>query len=161
MNRSDVCPAPCNAALPPRAGVALLIGAWATVIAAGLVGSGGPATDAGLRWAVLTLALAPWVEEVLFRAGLQVQLRRRCSAAAAIGLTALAFGAAHALVALAVAHAPGATSLLLAAGTALPALGIGWLYEKTGRLLPCIVAHAALNLMAWGAISSSAPLAGL
>ncbi len=159
MSRSDVCTAPCAAALPPRAGVGLLIGAWATVIAAGLVGSGGPATDAGLRWAMLTLALAPWVEEVLFRAGLQMQLRRRCSAAAAIGLTALAFGAAHALVALAVADASG-TPLLLAAGTALPALGIGWLYEKTGRLLPCIVAHAGLNLMAWGAIPSTAPTAG-
>ena len=92
-----------------------------------------------LRWAVL-LAIAPVLEEIVLRAGLQEALMRRLAsrgtAAAAVNLAcALAFAAAHWLL------RPGA----LAALTLLPALWLGWVYQQNRRLAPCIALHALMN----------------
>ncbi len=135
---------------------AALVAAWTLLVAAGVVWASRLPMDTaagGWRWAALTLAIAPWVEEVLFRAGLQTALRRRLPASAAVVVTAFAFAAAHGFVALAIGAAPpgwmsggmpgGATAVLLAA--LVSAWAIGWLYERTRRLLPCMVVHAALN----------------
>jgi membrane protease YdiL (CAAX protease family) len=85
------------------------------------------------------LILAPAVEEIVFRAGLQEALMRRASTVRfANVLTALAFAAAH------LALRPG----WIAALTLLPALACGALYRRTRRILPCIVLHALLNA-AW------------
>ncbi len=94
-------------------------------------------------WVAL-LVIAPVLEEVVFRAGLQEQLLRRlqvqhaAAAFAANALTALAFAAAHLAV-----HASA-----LAALTAVPALLIGDVYQQHRRLAPCIALHALFNT-AW------------
>lgn len=85
---------------------------------------------------------APIAEEVVFRAGLQAALRRRLTAhlgdpaarTLAVLLGALAFAAAHA----AAGHMAGAWTLL-------PGLLLGAVYERTGRLAPCVLLHALFN----------------
>ena len=93
------------------------------------------------RLAVLLL-WAPWLEEIVFRRGLQQGLQDRLgpgpvAAGAAMGLTAIAFTAAHLLF----NPAP------WAAWTLLPALALGGLYRATGRVGPCVALHALFNLI--------------
>lgn len=106
------------------------------------------------RAVLLPLLVAPWTEEVLFRAGLQRSLRKHCRAGMAIGLSALAFGATHLAVAALVMSVPSNAALILAAATALPALAIGLVYESSARLLPCMALHAAMNLVLWQAVGA-------
>lgn len=102
-----------------------LAGAWAMA-----------PTDA--LWLVL---VAPVLEEIVFRAGLQEELLRNARLRAAAGafsanvFTAAAFAAVH------LALQPG----LLAGLTVLPALLIGALYQRQRRLAPCIALHAFFN----------------
>jgi membrane protease YdiL (CAAX protease family) len=89
---------------------------------------------------VTLLLIAPVLEEIVFRAGLQEALQRSLgprtgAARAATVLSAGAFAAAHW-----VAH-PG----LLAGLTFVPALLIGHLYQTQRRLPPCIAAHSLCN----------------
>lgn len=85
---------------------------------------------------------APLAEELVFRAGLQASLRRRlqsrltdpAAAALAVLLAALAFAAAHA-----------AAGSPAGAWTLLPGLALGAVYERTRRLAPCVLLHAAFN----------------
>ena len=93
---------------------------------------------------LLTLLLiAPVAEEVVFRSGLQETLlqrlngRRPAGALAANVLTAVAFAGVH------LALRPG----LLAGLTVLPALLVGWAYQRQRRLAPCIALHALFNAM--------------
>jgi membrane protease YdiL (CAAX protease family) len=88
----------------------------------------------------MLLVLAPLLEEAVFRAGLQEALLRRWCRRPhlANAVTAVAFGLAHAAVR--------ADPAGLAA--ALPALLIGAVYQRTGRLRHCVVLHAAMNA-AW------------
>ena len=87
------------------------------------------------------LVLAPVLEEVVFRAGLQQALHERgWPAPMAIGLSALVFAGAHLLL-------RGADWLM--AATVLPAWIVGWVYARWRRLWPCITLHAVFNL-AWG-----------
>ncbi|CAN5909043.1 hypothetical protein BH11PSE8_BH11PSE8_00260 [soil metagenome] len=104
---------------------------------------------------LLLLVVAPVVEESVFRAGLQELLRRLGSVSVhapviafwpsrAIGselganlFTALAFGASHALL-------QGAWTGF---AVVLPALVIGAVYARTGRLRHCVALHAASNLL--------------
>lgn len=110
------------------------------------VACGAPATRA-----LVLLAVAPVLEEVVFRAGLQeflLQGRRghlAISAHAANLLTALAFAAAH------VAARPGLLTVL----TFVPALLVGALYQRRRRLAPCIALHAAFNAfwLMWAGLS--------
>nr|WP_229429729.1 JDVT-CTERM system glutamic-type intramembrane protease [Massilia sp. ZL223] len=110
--------------------------------AAGLLAAGLGLAAAGqdVQHLAVLLVLSPLLEETVFRAGVQEVLRRRWPAAPrlAIAGTALAFGAAHALV-----RADAA-----AFAVALPALLIGAVYQRTGRLRYCIALHAAMNA-AW------------
>ncbi|WP_423595866.1 type II CAAX prenyl endopeptidase Rce1 family protein [Roseateles sp. MS654] len=105
-----------------------------------------PPLEAVLR----QLLLAPCVEEILFRLGLQDLLAGSRAAAArrhAVVLTALAFGGAHA-VALIVATRgawPPASAWLLALSTALPAWWIGRGYRRHRSLPRCIAWHAGFN----------------
>lgn len=117
--------------------------AWALlplVAAAALAG----AVAGGVPPRVLVLlVLAPLVEEVVFRLGVQEGLwRRGLGAWQANALTALAFAAAH----VAVRGDPGAIAV------ALPALVLGAVYGRTRRLAPCVALHAAMNAawLAWG-----------
>jgi membrane protease YdiL (CAAX protease family) len=90
--------------------------------------------------ALRSLWLAPWLEEAVWRWGLQAPLARRFGTAAAITLSALAFGLAHLLFARDAADAWRATA------TALPAAWIGLVFARSGRLAPCVACHAGFNL---------------
>jgi membrane protease YdiL (CAAX protease family) len=86
---------------------------------------------------IMLLVLAPLLEETVFRAGLQDALLRRWYSVPflANAVTAVAFGLAHAVVRADVA----------AFAVAVPALLIGAIYQRTGRLRECIVLHASMN----------------
>jgi membrane protease YdiL (CAAX protease family) len=91
--------------------------------------------------ALWMLGVAPVLEEIVFRAGLQEELLRQARLRAAMGavsanlLTALAFAAAH------LALHPS----LLSGLTVLPALFIGAVYQRQRRVAPCIALHALFN----------------
>lgn len=105
----------------------------------------GPGADPQLLLALLAAAV---LEEIVFRAGIQDLLLRwsrrhgggprRASCSAANLVTALLFAAAHGL----------ARSWPLAAAALPAALALGWLYERTQRLWPCMLLHAVMNI-AW------------
>jgi membrane protease YdiL (CAAX protease family) len=87
------------------------------------------------QWVVLVV-LAPLLEEAVFRAGLHEWLLRRGTRFWTSNLlTALVFGGVHALLRV----DP------LAWATALPALMVGRVYERTRRVRWCVVLHAAMN----------------
>lgn len=108
-----------------------------------------------LPWDVVLrqLLLAPCLEEILFRLGLQERLSTSRADAArrhAVALTALAFGAAHAIVLAVVVSAtsgapPSLLTLLLAFSTAIPAWWIGRGYRRHRSLPRCIAWHAGFN----------------
>lgn len=94
---------------------------------------------------VLLLA-APLLEEAVFRAGVQeALLRHGRGLLLANAATALLFGAAH------VAARGDATAFAVA----LPALALGWVYQRTRRLRWCVALHAAMNA-AWLAFTWAA-----
>jgi membrane protease YdiL (CAAX protease family) len=88
--------------------------------------------------AVLTLAVAlgPGVaEEMFFRGFMQTRLAQRFGPAIAIGATAACFGLIH----FDLVHTPVA---------ALLGVFLGWAAERTGTIVPGMVAHVANNLIA-------------
>jgi membrane protease YdiL (CAAX protease family) len=95
-------------------------------------------TESALR----SLWLAPWLEEVVWRWGLQAPLAHRFGNATAIALSALAFGAAHLL------FAPDTADAWRTAATAVPAAWVGFVFARTGRVVPCVAWHAGFNF-AW------------
>jgi membrane protease YdiL (CAAX protease family) len=136
-----------RAATPESASLALtavLLSALALTLAA--------AGHAWQRLAML-LVLAPLLEETVFRAGLQEALLRRWQRQPwlANAVTAVAFGLAHAAV----------RADATAVAAALPALLIGAVYQRTGRLRHCVVLHAAMNAAWLGWSLLGAPLPGI
>ena len=120
--RKPLCLAPAGAA-----GLAVLAFAFAS-----------EAGGAAWRQAALLLVVAPLLEETVFRAGMQEWLRRATRRpVAAIALTAALFGLAHVAV----------RGELAAALVFVPALAIGFVYERTGRLRDCVLLHAAMNTL--------------
>lgn len=112
------------------------------------------ASGHGSQRLAMLLVLAPLLEETVFRAGLQEALLRRWHALphAANAVTAAAFGVAHAIV----------RSDAAAFGVALPALLIGAVYQRTGRLRLCVALHAAMNAawLGWSMAGSNPLLVG-
>ena len=94
---------------------------------------------------MLFVVLAPLVEEIVFRRGVQQGLQRLgAGGVPAIVMTAVLFSLAHGFT----------RSWVLAAGVFVPALVIGVLYERSGRLGACVWLHAGFNtawLAAFGA----------
>ena len=86
---------------------------------------------------VLIAGIAPIAEELFFRGFLFSGLRNRLSLWPAAVIAGLVFGAIHAVT--------GITTVI-----PLAALGIAlcWLYEKTGSLWPCVIAHTFNNGLA-------------
>jgi membrane protease YdiL (CAAX protease family) len=82
---------------------------------------------------VATCLVAPFAEEMLFRGILLRSFLQRHPRGAAISYSALYFGAAHLNV----------YQFFLAF---LLGLLLGWLYERSRSLIPCIALHAAVNL---------------
>lgn len=140
MNGNPRRRAVIGAAVLPFAAAVLLVSASALEAA-------GP----DLRRLAVLLALAPLLEETVFRAGLQEALQRRWPGRPwlAIGMCALGFGVAHAI----------ARGNAAAFAVALPALPIGLVYARTGRLRHCIALHAAMNAiwLGYAAIASAFP----
>lgn len=92
----------------------------------------------------LLLIASPLIEEVVFRWGVQDGLASfGASPLLALVGSGVVFAAVHGL----------SRSWLLAAGVLIPALALAALYRWTGRLLPCVAAHAAANA-AWLALAS-------
>jgi len=121
--------------------VALAGAAVVAVLAAALEVGG-----AAWRPAALLLVVAPVLEEIVFRAGVQAWLRRATRRPVlAVALTAALFGLAHVAV----------RGELAAALVCVPALAIGCVYERTGRLRDCVALHAAMNAL-WLASSGLA-----
>jgi membrane protease YdiL (CAAX protease family) len=92
----------------------------------------------GLPWhgVVVGLLVAPWCEEVLFRAGLHEALCQRAwLRATRVTLVALLFAAAHAAH-----HGVGQI-----AGIALAGLLLGVVYEHRRSWAPCVALHALMN----------------
>lgn len=87
------------------------------------------------------LLLAPLIEEVFFRAVVHASLLRRFAHwrsthfSAANLATAILFGALH----LVYAPAPHAIAVVL------PALAIGWVFERWRSVVACVALHAAFN----------------
>lgn len=93
--------------------------------------------------ALRLLLVAPMLEEIVMRAGLQEALLRRWLASGRMTRRGLAINAATAC-AFAAAHVA-VRADALAALTALPALLIGHVYQRRRRLAPCIALHALFN----------------
>ncbi|MDO9004172.1 MAG: CPBP family intramembrane metalloprotease [Aquabacterium sp.] len=81
---------------------------------------------------IATCVIAPVVEEMLFRGILLRSFLDRYPRGLAIGYSALYFGAAHLNI----------YQFLLAF---LLGLLMGWLYERSRSLIPCVALHAAIN----------------
>jgi membrane protease YdiL (CAAX protease family) len=84
--------------------------------------------------AAVALVLAPLGEEALFRGALFAGIRKDYGPGTAIVASALAFALVH----LSPVH------LVVAA---VAGLALGWLREHSGRLWPCVVAHACHNAL--------------
>lgn len=101
----------------------------------GLLASGqGPWWAWWLTVGAVTIG-APVIEEILYRGCLQSCVRRFLKGWGAIILTSLLFALIHYNVA-AIRTLPALFALSLA---------MGLVYERTGRLMPCIVVHALFN----------------
>lgn len=112
--------------------------AWAWLGAVALAWGGALAWPVAAPW-LLALVLAPVLEEVVLRHGLQRRLRLRgWPAGACIAVCAALFALAHGLL-----RGPS----LLAWATAVPALALGVLFERQRRLAPCVAGHALCNLI--------------
>jgi membrane protease YdiL (CAAX protease family) len=114
---------------------------WALVPVAGLLLHRRPPPLYGAHNAVLlvsVLCLAAVSEEVFFRGLLQRRLTQAVGAPVAILAVSLVFAFAGHL------YADSLISLVIR----LPAsLVIGWLYRRTGSLLPACLAHGLFNLL--------------
>jgi membrane protease YdiL (CAAX protease family) len=97
--------------------------------------------------ALKSLLIAPVIEEAFFRgvvhAGLRCRTDRLGRPWPAIALTAFGFGVAH-LVSAPPTHAVAVT---------VPALAIGWIYERSRSIALCVVVHAACNAIWFSARS--------
>ncbi|MEO8081352.1 MAG: JDVT-CTERM system glutamic-type intramembrane protease [Caldimonas sp.] len=88
--------------------------------------------------AIVMIALAPAFEEIVFRLGVQDRLMRWTGSATVANLgTAALFALAHLIT----------RGDLRALWVALPALAIGYVYARAGRVGLCIGLHAAANAM--------------
>jgi membrane protease YdiL (CAAX protease family) len=81
------------------------------------------------------IVLAPFFEEIVFRGLLYGTLRRRFGPAGSAWFSATLFAAAHGY------------GLLGFASVVLSGVLWAWMYERTGSLLPGIVAHSLNNLL--------------
>lgn len=138
--RADARAAPWAALLAGAAGFVALPAWLAGVAVVGrLLGLPPPAAPAPLETTAAAwlahVALAPLFEELLYRERLLPALRTRLGAPLALVLSSAAFAAAHLE----------AWSVLTTFGVGL---ALGGLFLATGRVGPCIAAHAGLNAAA-------------
>ena len=107
----------------------------------------GLAAVASLPWALaLVLIVAPVLEEIVFRLGVQERLLASGVRPLFANLvTAAAFALAHGAL----------RSWPTALWVMVPALALGLVYQRRRALLPCIAAHAGMNLFWVGALAAA------
>ncbi|MGN1340271.1 MAG: lysostaphin resistance A-like protein, partial [Oscillospiraceae bacterium] len=93
--------------------------------------------------AVVTLGVAGYVEEIIFR-GLLFRAIEKDSRVQAVIISAVTFGAGH-IVNLLTGHASISTVLQMIYATAI---GFAFVlcFWKSGSLLPCIITHSVVNI---------------
>lgn len=97
-------------------------------------------TSGSLAMMVMLCVLAPVLEEMLFRGIVLRAFLQRYPRWPAIALSAMLFGAAH-------------LNLYQFVSASLGGLVLGWLYERTRSLVPCIGLHAVYNgALTWQAV---------
>jgi membrane protease YdiL (CAAX protease family) len=108
----------------------------------GELGVGNPSIVIAVLAVVMIVGLAPVAEELFFRGFLFAGLRTRWSLWPAALTSGLIFGLVHAPT--------GITTVV-----PLAALGIAlcWLYNRTGSLWPCVIAHMINNGLALALVS--------
>ena len=88
-------------------------------------------------------------EELFYRGYLQARLRRRFGALTAIVGASAIFAVRHyTQVLIAWPHVPWSAATIWVVAAFIFGLAAGWLYEKSGSLLPPILCHYAFNLLA-------------
>jgi membrane protease YdiL (CAAX protease family) len=88
-------------------------------------------------------------EELFYRGYLQARLRRRFGAVTAIAIASAIFALRHyTQVLLAWPHIDWTTATVWVASTFIVGVVLGWLYEKSASLLPPILCHYVVNLLA-------------
>jgi uncharacterized protein len=97
---------------------------------------------AGILLAVLSLVLAPVVEEILFRGILYPAIKRKGHPRLAFWGTAILFGAIHA-------------NLMAFLPLTFLAILLTWLYERTGNLLAPVTTHGLFNAINFAALIAS------
>jgi membrane protease YdiL (CAAX protease family) len=108
----------------------------------GDLGVGNPSIAIAVTAVLLIVLLAPVAEELFFRGFLFAGLRSRWSLWPAALTSGLIFGLVHAPT--------GVTTVV-----PLAALGLAlcWLYDRTGSLWPCVIAHMINNGLALAVVS--------
>jgi uncharacterized protein len=97
---------------------------------------------------VAVCILAPVLEEMLFRGLVLRSFLQRYPRWPAIAFSAILFGAAH-------------LNIYQFVGAFFMGLALGWLYERTRSLLPCIALHGLYNgAVTWHAVRGEERLAG-
>jgi membrane protease YdiL (CAAX protease family) len=91
---------------------------------------------------VMIVGLAPIAEELFFRGFLFAGLRTRWSLWPAAITSGLIFG---------LVHAP--TGITTVVPLAVLGLALCWLYDRTGSLWPCVIAHMINNGLALALVS--------
>ena len=99
-----------------------------------------PGVAEGTLLAVTALVTAPLLEEVVYRGLLQTVLLGLLGRSARVAVILLAAGT------FALVHLPGG-GWAGVAGLMVLGVVLGVLYERTGSLLPCVVAHAGYNAL--------------
>ena len=110
----------------------------AAVVALAVLSATAVSAGPGAQRAWILLVLAPLAEEAVFRTGLQEHLLQRLrTPMVANGLTALAFALAHVAT----------RGQWASFAVFVPALLIGAVYERWGRLRLCVVLHTSMNAL--------------
>ena len=96
---------------------------------------------------LLLLLLAPVAEELFYRGGVFYHLRVDQRKTAYV-LSASLFGLRHALqLSFFLPSYPAALGIDYFLFTFFVGLVLAWIFEKTGSLVPCMIAHAGINLV--------------
>ena len=108
----------------------------------GELGVGNPSVVIAVAAVLMIVLLAPIAEELFFRGFLFAGLRTRWSLWPAAITSGLIFGSVHA-----------PTGITTVVPLAVLGFALCWLYDRTGSLWPCVIAHMINNGLALAVVS--------